>query len=271
MIDNSEMTEYEIHEEDPTDQINFHPEIIYNSEPEQEKFNNHIFIRESNKCVISPEEIIQNQSEAISSCKTSQKTSLNNFNNLKEIPKKDPSNLNPLCNNMSKMISEKFDSEKNLSLDLNKLDSKQIVELLTGKSDFLITSQGNGYHSLNTSQINFFTFPCKKLPTTSEKSKGDSIQGNYKKNISIINSKKGNGNNGMSNLSMFNNSISCGERMYQKALAYKEKKEKKIKEIKTKKEEQEKKHCSFRPKLNDESCVMSIRVKLLIKNIIYVE
>ncbi len=55
------------------------------------------------------------------------------------------------------------------------------------------------------------------------------------------------------------NSISYGERLYRKAMALKDIKEKRNLEVKSTKEKETKNHCPFNPKLNDDSCLMSMK------------
>ena len=56
-----------------------------------------------------------------------------------------------------------------------------------------------------------------------------------------------------------NQSLQFGERLYRKSVALKEVKEKKSQNLKMSQENEISRHCSFKPKLNDESCFLTMR------------
>lgn len=54
--------------------------------------------------------------------------------------------------------------------------------------------------------------------------------------------------------------ISFGERLYRKSIAIKESKETKTKNYKQKEEQEYRKRCSFKPQINDNSCLIFFKV-----------
>jgi hypothetical protein len=95
------------------------------------------------------------------------------------------------------------------------------------------------------------------LPVTSGSILLATLQKSDGKNISTIAKQKTMPNRKSTNV---DNSISFGERLYRKSLALKERKTLVMNEVKVQKDAEFKKQCSFKPKLNKDSCLMSLKV-----------
>jgi hypothetical protein len=231
MIDNSDMIEYEINED--------------NGEYEAKK----------------DEGNVKDNSKKSSS---KNKYEIGIEGNKEELNFKIHSNVISNRSNQKSEKSEKTISSKEVVAPLITQKEKELLKLLTKTSaDNLIpTILNTNIITTNDSLNNKSNFVSNKISTASVINQlVTNAAKHHKKQSSTINNNSSNTNNiKKSNNNSVNTSLSFGERLYRKAVALKDVKEKKTKELKNILNKEEKKECSFQPKMNEDSFMMSFRV-----------